>query len=285
MAIRTPGRPRSGFSAPRLIWKDTIERPVTSVRMVVLGSSSSGNSTLVETGEGSVLVDAGFSCREITRRLSTVGVDAGDLRAVLLTHEHTDHVSGVRVLARRYDLSVIASPGTVKGASGALTGLDVRPVVPGAPIEIDPFKATLIQVPHDANEPTAVKLEVDGKRVLVATDVGQFPWSLVEHAQDMDGMVLESNHDVGMLRNGPYPEFLKRRIRGPMGHLSNSESAVALRALLGPSTRAVLLGHLSQRNNTEDLALRTVLAGVPEPIREGVDIRTTAPDRTESAEL
>ncbi len=253
--------------------------------MVVLGSSSSGNSTLLETGDGSVLVDAGFSCREITRRLSSVGADVGDLRAVLLTHEHTDHVSGVRVMARRHGLPVFASPGTLRGASRQLAGLDVRPVAPGEPFDVDPFRVTLIPIPHDATEPTAVRLEVEGRRFLVATDVGQFPPSLVEHAQDMDAMVLESNHDEGMLRTGPYPEFLKRRIRGPKGHLSNSESAVVLRALLGPSTRAVLLGHLSQRNNTEDLALRTVLAGVPGPMREGVDIRTTAPDRSEAVEI
>jgi phosphoribosyl 1,2-cyclic phosphodiesterase len=101
----------------------------------------------------------------------------------------------------------------------------------------------------------------------------------------MDAMVLESNHDERMLRTGPYPEFLKRRIRGPKGHMSNAESAVAIRALLGPSTRAVLLGHLSQRNNTEQLALDTVMAKVPQPMRDGVDIRTTAPDRSESVEL
>jgi phosphoribosyl 1,2-cyclic phosphodiesterase len=130
-----------------------------------------------------------------------------------------------------------------------------------------------------------VRLEVDGRRFLVATDMGNFPWSLVEYAQDVDAMVLESNHDDHMLRTGPYPEFLKARIRGPQGHLSNAESAMALRALLGPRTRAVLLGHLSQRNNTEDLALRTVLEGVPEAMREGVDIRTTAPHRSESVEL
>jgi phosphoribosyl 1,2-cyclic phosphodiesterase len=142
-----------------------------------------------------------------------------------------------------------------------------------------------VPIPHDAVEPAAVRLDVDGRRFLVATDMGKFPWSLVEHAQDVEAMVLESNHDEQMLRTGPYPEFLKARIRGPHGHLSNSESAVALRALLGPSTRAVLLGHLSQRNNTEDLALRTVLGGVPEAVREGVDIRTTSPHRSEAVEL
>ena len=253
--------------------------------MVVLGSSSSGNSTLVEADGTSVLVDAGFSCREITRRLSAVGADVEDLQAIIVTHEHTDHVSGVRVLARRHDLPVFATPGTVVGASQNLHGLDVRPRAPGETFEHGPFRFMLVPIPHDAKEPAAVRLEAGGKRLLVATDIGQFPWSLIEHAQDMDVMVLESNHDERMLRTGPYPEFLKRRIRGPQGHLSNSESAVALRALMGPRTRAVLLGHLSQRNNTEDLALRTVLAGVPEPMREGVEIRTTAPDRSESVDI
>jgi phosphoribosyl 1,2-cyclic phosphodiesterase len=253
--------------------------------MVVLGSSSSGNSTLVEADGASVLVDAGFSCREITRRLSSVGADVADLRAVVVTHEHTDHISGVRVLARRHDLPVIATPGTLRAASRTLQGLDIRPLDLGAEAPVDPFTVKLVHIPHDAAEPAAVRLDVGGRRLLVATDMGKFPWSLVEHAQDVDAMVLESNHDERMLRNGPYPEFLKARIRGPQGHLSNSESAKALRALLGPNTRAVLLGHLSQRNNTEELALETVLAGVPEAVREGVDIRTTSPSRSEAVEL
>ncbi len=268
-----------------LISRDAIARAVTRVRMVVLGSSSSGNSTLVEAEGVSVLVDAGFSCREITRRLADVGSDVADLRAVIVTHEHTDHTSGVRVLARRHGLPILATRGTIRAASLMLQGLELRPMAYHETLDEGPFQVMLVPIPHDALEPAAVRLDVDGKRLLVATDMGQFPWSLVEHAQNVDAMVLESNHDEHMLRTGPYPEFLKRRIRGPSGHLSNDESAIALRALLGPRTRSVLLGHLSQRNNTEELALRTVLAGVPEDMREGVDIRTTAPDRSESAEL
>lgn len=253
--------------------------------MVVLGSSSSGNSTLVEAEGTSVLVDAGFSCREITKRLSSVGSDVSDLEAVIVTHEHTDHVSGVRVLARRHGLPVLATRGTIQAAHRSLQGLDLTPMTYGEVHDQGPFQVTLVPIPHDAKEPAAVRLDIDGRRLLVATDMGQFPWSLVEYAQDVDAMVLESNHDERMLRTGPYPEFLKRRIRGPSGHLSNTESAIALRALLGPSTRSVLLGHLSQRNNTEELALSTVKAGVPEAMRDGVDIRTTSPDRWESVDL
>lgn len=251
----------------------------------MLGSSSSGNSTLVEAEDASVLVDAGFSAREVTRRLSLAGSSPKDIDAILVTHEHTDHVSGVRVLARRHGIPVFGSPGTIRAAARYLQGVDVQPRPVGEPFVTDGFEATLIPVPHDATEPTAVRIEMAGRRFLVATDLGHFPWTLIETGQDMDALVLESNHDEGMLERGPYPIYLKRRIRGPTGHLSNTESAVALRALLGPKTRGVLLGHLSQKNNTEDVALRTVLSGVPDSMREGVDIRTTAPDRMEVIEL
>jgi phosphoribosyl 1,2-cyclic phosphodiesterase len=268
-----------------LIIRYNVPSPVTRARLVVLGSSSSGNSTLVEAGDASVLVDAGFSARELTRRMALVGSDPADIDAIVVTHEHVDHVSGVRVLARRHGIPVHGSPGTLKAAARYLDGVDVRPRPVGEPFGREGFKAILVPVPHDAKEPTAVRLEMAGLRFLVATDLGHFPWDLLETGQDMDALVLESNHDERMLEEGPYPVHLKRRIRGPNGHLSNRESAVALRALLGPRTRGVLLGHLSQSNNREDVALETVLSGVPGSMRDGVDIRTTAPDRVESLEL
>jgi phosphoribosyl 1,2-cyclic phosphodiesterase len=246
---------------------------------VVLGSSSSGNATLIEVGDASLLVDAGFSCKELTRRLSVVGVDARDLGAIILTHEHVDHVRGARVLARKHDLPVHGSPGTLASARPYLDGVELMPRTVGEPFGHGGFVATLLSVPHDATEPTAVRLEAGGRRALVATDLGHFPWTLLESGQDMDGLVLESNHDEGMLRDGPYPAYLKRRIQGPRGHLSNIESAAALRVLLGPRTRGVLLGHLSQKNNTEELALETVIEGVPEAMRREIDIKTTSPDR------
>lgn len=262
-----------------------VRRPVTRARLVVLGSSSSGNSTLVEVGRSSVLIDAGFSCKEVTRRLSTAGTDPSELSAIIVTHEHTDHVRGVRVLARRYDLPVYGSTGTIDAAARYLDGVRTEPRRTGEPFEHGDVRITLVPVPHDAAEPTAVRLDIAQRRFLVATDLGHFPWSLLESGQDMDALVLESNHDETMLENGPYPVFLKRRIRGPDGHLSNVESATALRALLGPRTRGVLLGHLSQKNNREDVALETVLAGVPGSMRKGVEIRTTGPDRMECIEL
>ncbi len=262
-----------------------VRRPVTRARLVVLGSSSSGNSTLVEVGESCVLIDVGFSCKEVSRRLSTAGVDPSDLSAIVVTHEHTDHVRGVRVLARRHDIPVYGTEGTLTSGARYFEGVRTNTRRTGEPFEHGDVRITLVPVPHDAAEPAAVRLDMDGRRFLVATDLGHFPWSLLESGQDMDALVLESNHDETMLENGPYPVFLKRRIRGPEGHLSNVESAAAVRALVGPRTRGILLGHLSQKNNREDVALETVLAGVPGPMRTGVDIRTTGPDRMESIEL
>jgi phosphoribosyl 1,2-cyclic phosphodiesterase len=258
---------------------------VNRVRLVVLGSSSSGNSTLIEADGASILVDAGFSCKEVSRRLSIAGADPRDLQGVVVTHEHTDHVRGVRVLARRHDIPVFGTSGTLRAADRYLQGVDVRPMSMGEPFEHDIFSTTLVPVPHDAAEPSAVRVDVDGRRLLVATDLGHFPWSLLEMAQDMDGLVFESNHDERMLLEGRYPAYLKTRIKGPRGHLSNVESAVALRALLGPRTRGVLLGHLSQQNNTEELALTTVNDEIPQTIRNKVDIRTTSPDRLEELVL
>ncbi len=209
-----------------------------------------------------------------------MGADPRDLVAVLLTHEHVDHVQGVRVLARKHDLPVYGTPGTLRAADRYLHGVALNPTAYGEVIDRDDFAVTLVPIPHDAAEPAAIRIDACGRQFLVATDVGHFPWSLLEVGQDMDALVLESNHDERMLRDGPYPVFLKRRIRGPLGHLSNLESAAALRVMLGPRTKGVLLGHLSQRNNTEDIALRTVLDGVPSDTRAGVDIRTTSPSRS-----
>jgi phosphoribosyl 1,2-cyclic phosphodiesterase len=258
---------------------------VTDVRLVVLGSSSSGNATLVEADGAAVLVDAGFSCRELERRITSVGADVQAVRAILLTHEHSDHTAGVRVLARRQGIPVYATPGTVRALGSTMGGVDLRPVPAWEPFEHDGFRVTLVPIPHDATEPAAVRVDVSERRMLVATDMGHFPWSLLEVGQDMDALVFESNHDARMLEQGPYPVHLKRRIQGPRGHLSNAEAAKALRVLLGPRTTNVLLGHISQTNNTQDLALETVVTGLPEPIKEDVTIRTTSPHRPLTADL
>jgi phosphoribosyl 1,2-cyclic phosphodiesterase len=254
---------------------------VSPLKVIVLGSSSSGNATLIEARGGSLLVDAGFSAKELTRRMATVGAEPRDLAGIVVTHEHTDHVSGASVLARRHHLPIFGTPGTLRGARPSLGGCDLRPVPRLTPFDLAGAELTLLPVPHDAREPAAVHLEASGRRVLVATDLGHVPDHLVVWAKDIDGLVLESNHDVRMLRDGPYPAFLKRRIQGSNGHLSNADSALALKRLVGPRTKGVLLGHLSQRNNTEAIALATARECLPGDI----DVRATSPHRVERMEV
>ena len=258
---------------------------MSAVRVVVLASSSSGNSTLVETGEGAFLVDAGLSARETERRLLLSGAHPRDLRAIVLTHEHSDHVRGVRVLARRHGLEVIGTTGTMRAVGPALGTHDARPMGLEDPFDVAGAAVELLPVPHDAADPAAVLVEASGRRVLVATDLGHVPRVLVDRARDLDALVLESNHDVRMLVEGPYPEVLKKRILGPWGHLSNEDCARGLRELVGPRTRTVLLGHLSQHNNTEPLALSTVRGILQGGVPDGLDIRATSPTRIEPIRL
>jgi phosphoribosyl 1,2-cyclic phosphodiesterase len=284
---RSLGRPRLHRpTSPTLISEESDAEALSPIRIAVLASSSSGNATLVDTGEGAFLVDAGLSARELERRLSEDGaIRARDLSALVLTHEHSDHVRGVQVLARRHGLPVLATAGTLRGARGVLGGLKVGPRRLNEAFELAGASVSLLRVPHDALEPAAVLVESRGARALIATDLGHVPPSLMDAAMGAEVLLLESNHDVRMLREGPYPEFLKSRIAGPTGHLSNAQCAEALRSLVGPRTRAVLLGHLSQRNNTEELALMSARFGLTLGSSSAPVLRATSPHRVESFKL
>ncbi len=227
------------------------------------------------------LIDAGLSAREVIRRLAAASVHPHDLTAIVLTHEHADHVGGVRVLGGRLGIPVIGTPGTLRAARPYIEGLEARPMPLEEPFELAGATVTLLRVPHDAAEPAAVLVEAGGRKLLLATDLGTVPWTLVEAARDADALVLESNHDLHMLKEGLYPPPLKERILGDQGHLSNDQCAAGLRSLVGPRTRAVLLGHLSQQNNRPELALASARKVVP----GHVDLRVTSPTRTETVLL
>ena len=219
------------------------------MRVCALGSGSTGNALLVEGPEGLILVDAGLSWRELKARASRGGFSLAHLRAVVLTHEHADHVRGLDTLARR-GIPVLATGGTLRAL-----GLEGTAVVPGmelAGLRIFPFS-----VSHDAAEPVGYRFECNGLRLGLATDLGQVTPEVMRHLHGCQTVVLEANHDLGMLLAGPYPWPLKTRIMGPYGHLANDDAGQALRTLQGEA-RAVLLAHLSQENNTPALALETV---------------------------
>jgi phosphoribosyl 1,2-cyclic phosphodiesterase len=224
-----------------------------AVRFAVLASGSGGNSCYVEGPGGAILVDAGLSARETARRVSAAGGDMERVRAILVTHEHGDHVAGARVLARRLDVPVFATEGTLDAAPEEIPG--ASPIEPGREFCAGGFSVLPFPLPHDAAEPVGFVLSCGPVTLGYATDLG-YPTALArERLSRCDAVVLESNHDERMLMEGPYPWHLKMRIRGRRGHLSNPASAGLLADLMHPGLRAVVLAHLSETNNLPDLAL------------------------------
>lgn len=232
------------------------------MRVAVLGSGSGGNSMIIESNGARLLVDAGFSCRQIEKRLESLGESAADLDALILTHEHHDHLRGTSVLARRYQLPVYATAGTFAGGDlGEEIMARSTTIRSGLPFEIPSkrgetaFRVESFGLPHDAREPVGFVVEdAAGQRLGLAADLGmrtQLAWGRLS---DLDILVIETNHDLQMLRNGPYPWYLKQRVAGRHGHLSNHEAAEGIPELLTDRLRWVVLYHLSKTNNLPALA-------------------------------
>lgn len=230
------------------------------MRFASLGSGSRGNATLIEAGGTRVLVDCGFSAREAERRLTAVGIAPGALRAVLVTHEHADHVRGVASLATRYGLEVWTTPGTWRGAGGAdLPGLRLFSPHNGA-LRLGDLRVSPFPVPHDAREPCQFVFEHAGGRLGMLTDTG----TVTAHARallaECDALILECNHDAELLRTGPYPPALQARVAGPFGHLSNDQAAALIDQMPHARLGRVLIAHVSEKNNRPELARDALLA-------------------------
>jgi len=220
----------------------------------VLSSGSSGNCLWVRGGGVQILVDCGLSARMVGRQLSEVGGRLEDVRAVVCTHGHTDHVMGASTLARRNDLDVYATAGTVRSLPSGMPNERLKALPYGGAVSIGGLTVETVPTAHDAPQSVAVRVS-DGETSLgIITDQGQPTPGLAQAFRGLDGLLLESNHDVRMLLEGPYLERLKRRIRGSWGHLSNEQSAALLADLLHDGLQHVTLGHISEHNNTPDLA-------------------------------
>lgn len=234
------------------------------MRFASLGSGSRGNATLVEAGGARVLVDCGFALCELERRLDLLGVDPHSLDAVLITHEHADHIRGVGALARRYGLPVWASAGTLaSGRCGKLPNARVFNSH-GQYIEIEGLQVRPYPVPHDAREPCQFLFAADGLQLGLLTDTGSITQHIVDCLSGCDGLLLEANHDPQMLRRGPYPPRLQARVGGAFGHLSNEQAAQLLARLDHGRLRQVLIGHLSEKNNHPKVVRDRLLEAVPD---------------------
>ncbi|MBO4327746.1 MAG: MBL fold metallo-hydrolase [Clostridia bacterium] len=232
------------------------------LKFCTLFSGSSGNCAFIGTDRAKLLVDAGVTAKSIEHELGLIGEDPGEVDAILITHEHIDHIRGAGVLARRYGIKIIANDRTWRAMDQEIgkTEPEQRIVIDASSgsFYVGGLEVSSFTIPHDAADPVGYTVSDRRHRVTVATDTGFLSPSLFEHFKGSDAVLIEANHDLDMLENGPYPRYLIARIRGNRGHLSNvSCGELASKLALG-GTRAIILGHLSKENNLPEVAYETV---------------------------
>lgn len=253
------------------------------LRFSPLFSGSSGNSLYAGCDGGHLLIDAGVSCARIVAELRKIGISPVQLSGVLVTHEHIDHIRGVGVLSRKYDLPVFATEGTWAAMEDKLGGVvmkNMRVLEPMEDFYLGGMNITAFDIPHDAAQPVGYSIALGGARLSVATDIGCVRDSWMNAVAGSDAVVLESNYDPDMLRAGPYPYALKQRILGRRGHLANDDAGRAAVALVRHGARRIILGHLSKENNFPALAEKScALALEEEGVRLGEDAEICVANR------
>jgi len=228
------------------------------MRFSILGSGSSGNLTWVETRDTRILLDAGLSLKESEKRLAAIGRRPADVQAVLLTHEHDDHARGLELLSREVRLAVIATQGTLKAVKRWLApGTERIEISADGSVRFADLLIEAFRVPHDAAEPVGFRLHHGAASLGYATDLGTVSASVREGLSGLQTVIVESNHDLEMLKQGPYPPRLKKRILGPYGHLSNDAVGELLATADLRALKLLVLAHLSRTNNRPELAAAT----------------------------
>ena len=230
--------------------------------MAVLGSGSSGNSTFLATERVRLLIDAGLSRKETLRRLAVIGERLESLDAILVTHEHSDHINGLARLATERRIPVFLSPLTLAALPPQIKLPAVEPFQPGRLFAIGDITVEPFTIPHDAVDPVAFRFTAEGVRIAIVTDLGYMPQNVRHYLAGCHGLILESNHDLEMLRNGPYPWYVKQRVMGRDGHLSNKALGDFLREEFDREARVLVLAHLSQQNNHPEIARMAAAAAL-----------------------
>jgi len=245
-------------TSEKLTTKLSQQCPDFTLSVCMLASGSKGNAIYVSDGSTSILVDAGLSGIEIQRRLETKGLCPEDLDAIIVSHEHSDHIQGVGVLSRRFNIPVYISRKTKEASQQIGSICDLRYFECGTAFNINNLFLHPFSISHDAIDPAGFTVEKNGTKIGIATDLGIATLMVKEHLKECALLILEANHDPDMLINGPYPWPLKQRIKSRTGHLSNNDTATLLKELLHDRLCHVILAHLSETNNTPEKALSTV---------------------------
>jgi len=235
------------------------------MKFSVLASGSGGNACFIETDHSKILIDAGLSGRELIRRLNLIGANPEGLNALIITHEHSDHIRGAGPLARRFDIPIYGSPPTLKKSTRTIGSISRPvPVHPGQTITIKDLLIETFTKCHDAIDPMGVIVSSNGIRLGLITDLGRSTNLVEDRLKSCRALIIEFNHDLKMLEEGPYPLDLKRRIKGAEGHLSNQQAGELLTAVSHENLGLVVLAHLSEANNSKEKALeraKRALAG------------------------
>lgn len=233
------------------------------MRMMSIASGSSGNSIYVGSDTTHILVDAGISGKRIEEGLKKLDLDGRSLDAILITHEHSDHVQGLRVISKKYSIPIYATPGTIRAIQSTSGGSEIdsflfHEVNYDQPFIMKDIQIYPMRISHDAAQPTAYRFSSEGKKAAILTDAGTYDDYITGNLRDLDAIYLEANHDVRMLQAGSYPYYLKQRILGNRGHLSNETSGRLLSSIVNDHLKYVYLSHLSKENNLPEIAYEAV---------------------------
>lgn len=241
------------------------------MNICTLASSSSGNCTLVSQGNTHILIDAGISLRRITAGLKQIGLSPGDVTGVVITHEHSDHIGGIKMLVKYHSTAVMAPRGVAKALTDAVPDAQrcIESFEAGADFVLGELSVQSFITPHDTPESVGYRIGDGRSTVVFVTDIGCVTKTILDAVRGADLAIIEANHDLAMLKNSEYPNFLKRRILSDRGHLSNDDCGTFASTLATGGTRKIILAHLSRDNNTPRLARETVCGAL---VRIGADI-------------
>lgn len=230
------------------------------MRFCTLSSGSNGNSVFLEHKKTKILIDCGRSCRYISSMLDNIGVTPAEINAILVTHEHNDHIIGIGSISRKYNIPVYATAGTwasMESKIGPIAANNIKYIVSDSPFYINDINVNAFETPHDACQPVGYSIFADNLKVSVATDIGHVSSTVFKNVSGSDLVFLESNYDCDKIKACSYPAALKKRIMGRRGHLSNDNAADFAVSLIKSGTRYIMLGHLSKESNTCKIAYKT----------------------------